>query len=469
MAFFQYFTKNDMELIHEATVHVMEKTGVIFSYDPALKVLAKAGCKIEGQRAYFPPKLVEEQVAKAPSKFTLYARNPEKNVVIGGDNIAFVPFAGPPFVTDLDRGRRKSLLDDYINFVKLAQESKNIDINGGILVEPNDIPNDKRNMNRVYASIRYSDKPFMGGCLGRESARETIEMASMIFGSEKEMAQKPPFISILCSLSPLAYDDRMLGAIIEYAKAGMPQLISSLTMAGATGPVTLEGTQVVQNAEILAGITLSQLIREGTPVVFSGSSSNTAMRHGSLAVGSPEMAVSSIATAQMARFYGVPCRSGGAITDSKIVDAQAGFEAMMGQLTATLSGVNFVLHSAGIMETYMAASYEKFIIDDEICGMCKRIKRGQRVTPERLAIDLINEVGPGGEFLTQMHTFQNFRQEFYQPAMEERGIFENWQKQGSRPIEQVANEKWKTILKNFKDPCLSLSENNALKLYMNKK
>jgi trimethylamine---corrinoid protein Co-methyltransferase len=469
MEYFQYFTKSDMELIHEATLHVLETTGVVFGYEPALNLLAKAGCKIDGQRVFFPPKLVEEQVAKAPSEFTLYARNPEKNVVIGGDNIAFVPCAGPPFVTDLDRGRRESLLVDYENFVKLAQDSKNIDINGGILLEPNDVAYNKRNTQKVYASMRYSDKPFMGGCLGAESARETIDMASIVFGSEKVLAEKPPFISILCSLSPLSYDDRMLSAIMEYAKAGMPQLISSLTMAGATGPVTMEGTQVVQNAEILSGITLTQLIREGTPVVFSGSSSNTAMRYGSLTIGSPEMAVSSIATAQMARFYSIPCRSGGATTDSKFPDAQAGFEAMMGQLAATLSGVNFVLHSAGIMESYMVASYEKFVIDDEICGMCKRIKKGQNVNSERLAVDLINQVGPGGEFLTQKNTFKNFRQEYYQPILEERSIFAKWQDEGSRTIDQIANEKWKLVLENFKDPCLPSAEEKALKNYLEKK
>lgn len=469
MHYYEYFSKKEVEQIHEATLRVMEQTGLDFGYEPALKVLAKAGCKVEGRRVFFPPKLVEEMVAKAPSEFTLYARNPEKNVAIGGDNIAYIPCYGPPFVTDLDRGRRQSVLEDYINFVKLSYASQTMDITGGMMAEPNDIPHKLRNAEMMYASMRYSDKPFMGGAIGAEAARETIEMASLVFGNEVELAAKPPFISILCSRTPLGYDDRMLGAIMEYAKCGMPQLISSLSIAGATSPVTMEGTLVVQNAEVLAGIVLTQLIREGTPVVFAGSSSSTAMRFGTLSIGSPEMAVNTAATAQMARFYGIPSRGGGALSDAKMPDAQAGFESMMSQLMATLSGINFVLHSAGILEGYITASYEKFMIDDEICGMCKRIKRGENITAEKLATEVIQQVGPGGEFLTHMHTFKNFRKEFYAPILEERNNFANWSQQGSLSITQRANKKWKDVLVQYSEPSLPAEVDSALRRYMDKK
>lgn len=469
MQYFEYFSNEEVELIHEATLKVLEETGLNFSYQPALNALREAGCAVEGERVRFPRKLVEEMIAKAPSEFTLYARNPEKNVTIGGDNIAYIPCYGPPVVTDLDRGRRDSVLEDYINFVKLSYASTSLDITGGMMAEPGDVPHQRRNAEMMYASMKYSDKPFMGGAIGAEAARETIEMAALVFGNEEELAKKPPFISILCSLTPLSYDDRMLGAIMEYAKAGMPQLISSLSIAGATSPVTMEGTLVVQNAEVLAGITLTQIIRPGTPVVFAGSSSSAAMRYGTLSIGSPEMAVNTAATAQMARFYRIPCRGGGALSDAKTPDAQAGLEAMMSQLMATISGVNFVLHSAGILEGYIAASYEKFIIDDEICGMCKRIKRGEKVSPEKLAIDAIQQVGPGGEYLTNMHTFQNFRKELYQPIMEERDNFENWKKKGSLSFDQVANTKWKEVLAKYKEPTLPAEKDQALREYITAK
>ena len=470
MRYFEYFSEQEVRRIHETCLRLLETVGVDFSFEPALEVLKKAGCKVEGQRVFFPPTLVEAQVAKAPAQYTLQARNSEKSVVIGGEHIAFIPCYGPPFVTDLDRGRRASTLEDYINFVKLGHASRSLDITGGMMAEPNDVPHERRNAEMMYASMRYSDKPFMGGAIGAEAARETIEMAAILFGcSEAELAEKRPIISILCSRTPLAYDDRMLGAIMEYAKAGMPQLISSLSIAGATAPVTMEGTLVVQNTEVLAGIVLTQLIREGTPVVFAGSSSCSAMRYGTLSIGAPEMAVNTAATAQMARFYGIPSRGGGALSDAKLPDAQAGFEAMMSQLMATLSGVHFVLHSAGILEGYMVSSYEKFVLDDEICGMCKRIKRGERADEDRLAFELIRQVGPGGEYLTQKHTFQNFRKEIYANLLEEKDSYANWQQKGALSIDRRANQKWKEILKAYQEPQLPAETDKALRRYIEHK
>ena len=465
---FEYFSKSDLEQIHGSSLRVLESIGIDFFYQPAVELFAKAGCRVEGKRVFFTPKLVEEQIAKAPSQFTLYARDPEKNVVVGGDHIAFIPCYGSPIVTDLDRGRRDSTLEDYTNFVKLTHASLYQDIVSGLMAEPNDIPTRHRRLEMLYAALRYSDKPFMGGALGAKDAEETIEAASIVFGDRKEMAGRPPFICILGSRPPLAYDDPMLSALMAYARAGLPQLISSLSIAGATGPVTMEGAMVVQNAEVLAGITLAQLIREGTPVVYGGQSTNAAMHYGTLSAGSPEMAINTAATAQLARYYNLPSRSGGALTDSKICDSQGGSESMLGQLMATLSGINFVLHSAGILETYLAASYEKFILDDEICGMCKRIKMGPKITPERLAVDLIGEVGPGGEYLTHAHTFRNFRNEFYQPIIEERGNFGSWQKNGALSIEKRANMKWKEILENYTEPQLPADIERDLRNFVDK-
>jgi trimethylamine--corrinoid protein Co-methyltransferase len=469
MNYFEYFSQDDLQQIHDSSLRVLESVGIDFLYEPATDLLAKAGCKVDGHRVFFPPKLVDEQIAKAPSQFTLYARNSEKNVVIGAGHIAYVPCYGAPLVNNLDEGRRDSTLKDFVNFVKLTQASLYQDITGGLMAEPNDIPVARRGAEMLYAAMRYSDKPFMGGSLGAEAANESIEAASIVFGSREEMAAKPPFIGILGSRSPLSYDDRMLGAMMAYARAGLPQLVSALSIAGATAPVTMEGTLVVQLAETLAGITLVQLVREGTPVVIGGQSTSAAMRYGTLSIGAPEMAINTAATAQLARFYHLPSRSGGALTDSKNCDSQAGSESMMGQLMSTLSGVNFVLHSAGMLETYMVASYEKFILDDEICGTCKRIKAGENITPERLAVDLIGEVGPGGEYLTNEHTFRNFRSEFYQPILADRCNYSTWYKGGALSIEKKANAKWKEILANYTEPELPADVERDLRKFVDKK
>ena len=277
--------------------------------------MKKGGARVDGERVFFSARLVEEQIRKAPAEFTLYARNSEFDVLIGGPHMVFVPGYGAAFVTDLDKGRREGTLKDFENFVKLTNASSHQDICSGVVIEPTDVPHEIRHAQTIYTAMKYSPKPFMGSAMGAQGARDSIQMASILFGSQDELSRKPRMISILCSLTPLVYDERMLGAIMEYARAGQPQLISSLGIAGATSPVTLAGTLAVQNAEVLAGIILTQLIREGTPVVFAGASTGADMQTGVLSSGSPEMAINTAATAQMARFYGLPVRSGGAVCD----------------------------------------------------------------------------------------------------------------------------------------------------------
>jgi len=466
MQCYEFLTKQQVEQVHEASLRILENIGIDFRFAPALEVLKKGGAKVDGTRVFFPPRLVEEQISKAPEEFTLYARNPDHDVIVGGTHMAFIPGYGAPFVTDVDNGRRDGLLKDFENFVKLTDASLYQDICSGMVIEPNDAPIEIRHALMIYTTMKYSEKPFMGSAMGAQGARDSIQMASILFGSEDQIAKKPRMISILCSLTPLGYDDRMLGAIMEYARAGQPQLISSLVIAGATGPTTLAGTLALQNAEILAGIVLTQLAREGTPVVFSGSSTNAEMRSGALSIGSPEMALNTAATAQMGRFYNLPVRGGGAISDAKLPDVQAGFESMMSLLMAQVSGINFVLHSAGILESYNCMSYEKFVIDDEICGMVKRIKKAYELTEETFALDVISDVGPAGHFLDKEHTVEHFRSEFYQPVLSNRDNFDSWQMNGSPQTLDTANKKYKEILAGHQTPDLPADSHRDLKRFI---
>ena len=465
---FEILTKNQIEKVHETSLQILGKIGLDFGHPPALEVLKKGGAKVDGQRVFFPSRLVEAQIKKAPRRFTLHARNPKNNVVVGGSNTVFAPGYGAPFVTDLEHGRRKATLKDFENFIKLTGASANQDILSGTVVEPTDAPYETRHAHMIYAAVKYSDKCFMGSTMGARAARDCIQMAAILLGSRDQIETAPGIVGIIGPLTPLKYDARMLGALMEYAAAGQSPLIASLAIAGATGPVTLAGNLALQNAEVLAGIVLAQLVREGTPVIFGGASSNTEMRNGTLSIGSPEMALNTAATAQMARYYKLPVRGGGAVCDAKSPDAQASYESMMSLSMAQACGINFVLHSAGILESYNCMSYEKFIIDDEMCGMVKRIHRGIEVNEDTLALDVIKEVGPGGHFLDKDHTYNHFRTEFYQPRLSNRDDFVTWQANGSPQSMETAHKKYKEILETYEAPELPADVDKALQKFIEK-
>lgn len=467
MNYFEILSQSDMDQIHDASLQVMEKVGLDIHYTPALELLSKAGAKVDGNRVFFPGKLVETQINQAPEQFCLHARNPENNVIVGGDHALFLPANCPPFVSDLDNGRRYGTLADYENFVKLTHHSKNIDMSSNILIEPSNVPVEQRNVNMLYATMKHTDKCFMGGALGRTGADETMKMVAMLFGIEEDtLPDKARVISIPCSLTPLKYDELMLECLMAYAAAGQPVIVNSLAIAGATAPVTLAGTLVVENAEILAGIVLAQLVRQGTPVVYGGASTSADMRTGALAVGAPEMSLNNIMTAQMARFYRIPSRAVGALTEAKQVGSQSAYESMMNLTSAVSCGLNMILHAAGALESINCMSYEKFIIDDEMCGMARRIKQGVSVTPETLGLEAIKEIGPGGHFLGNPHTFRHFKTEFFMPKLGNRTSYDAWNKSDEKNMARKANKEWKEILSQYSPPELSPDIDADLKSYV---
>ena len=463
---YEILTKSEIEQIHETSLRIMENVGIVFSYAPARELLAKHGAKVDGHRVFFPRALVEENLKTVPSSFTLHARDPKKNVIIDTEHTAFVGPYGSPFVQDMDNGRRAGSLGDFIKIVKLCHDMENIDIQSHISCEASDVDANIRHNVMVYNTLKYSDKPLMGSVLGYDASKQSIEMASMVFGGMDTIREKPAIISIPCTLTPLSYDDKMAGCIFAYAETGQPQLINSLSIAGATTPATLAGLVSLQNAEVLAGIVLAQCVNPGTPIVYSASGSNAEMRYGSLVIGSPEDAVVSLINGQLTKFYNIPCRISGALSDSKMMDSQAAYESMMTLMMAQMGGGNFILHSAGIIETYNCASFEKLMIDNEIIGMIKRIGRGVTVNQDTLAYDVIEEVGPQGQFLTHEHTFRHFRNEFYKPFLSDHQNATQWKDEGGIPIEQRANAKWKEMLENYVEPALPADVDKALQKYV---
>lgn len=459
-----FLSPNDIEEIHNTSMKLLANVGVEFPDDEAVAVFKGRGFKTDGHRVYFSEEQVTGALETVPAQFTIHARNPDKDVTVGDGEPVFAPAYGAPFLVDPDVGKRVPTMEDFHNLARLAHALPNQDLSGHLMVEPGDVPAGTAYLRMLHASMVHSDKPFMGSAEGKIGARHTMKMATILFG--EEVRERPVIIGLINSLSPLGYGREMLAALMEYARWRQPVIIAALVMAGSTGPITLAGVLMQQNAELLAGITLTQLISPGTPVVYGSTSTNIDMKTGALAIGSPELSLVVAATAQMAHHYGLPCRSGGALTDANNPDAQAGFESMLGLLTTVNSGVDFVLHAAGVLSSYLAFSYEKFVLDDEMCGMVRRFRRGIAVTPETLAYDIIAKVGPGGNFLVEPHTVKRCRSEFWQPAVCNREGLEAWQVGERQDAVARAHQRWQKLLAEHEDPPLDATTARQLQAFV---
>lgn len=459
-----FLSPTDIEEIHNTSMKLLANVGVEFPDDEAVAVFKGRGFKTDGHRVYFSEEQVMSALETVPAQFTIHARNPDKDVTVGDGEPVFAPAYGAPFLVDPDVGKRAPTMEDFHNLARLAHALPNQDLSGHLMVEPGDVPAGTAYLRMLHACMVHSDKPFMGSAEGKIGARHTMKMATILFG--EEVRERPVTIGLINSLSPLGYSREMLAALMEYARWRQPVIIAALVMAGSTGPITLAGVLMQQNAELLAGITLTQLISPATPVVYGSTSTNIDMKTGALATGSPELSLVVAATAQMAHHYGLPCRSGGALTDANSPDAQAGFESMLGLLTTVNSGVDFVLHAAGILSSYLAFSYEKFVLDDEMCGMVRRFRHGIAVTPETLAYEIIAKVEPGGNFLMEPHTVKRCRSEFWQPVVCNREGLEAWQAGERQDAVGRAHQRWQKLLAEHEDPPLDATTARQLQAFV---
>jgi trimethylamine--corrinoid protein Co-methyltransferase len=466
----ELLSQEEVEQIHQTSMRLLENVGVEFPYEEVLAVFKEHGIRVDGSRVTF----TEEQVMKAletvPTQFTIHARNPERSVTVGsGAGPVFAPGYGAPFLVDAAPGedgvvgKRAPTMEDYTNLVKLAHALPNQDMSGHLIVEPSGVPAGTAHLRMLHAHMVHSDKPFIGSAAGEKGARHTMEMAEVLFGGVGDQAVT---ISLINSLSPLGYSTEMLEALVEFARVRQPVVIAALMMAGSTGPVTLAGVLATQTAELLAGVALTQLINPGTPVVFGSTSTNIDMKSGALAIGSPELSQMIAAHAQLARYYRLPSRSGGALTDASYPDAQAGFESMMSLLTTVNSGVDFVLHAGGILSSYLAFSYEKLVLDDEMCGMVRRLHQGIVVEPDTLAYDVIANVGPSGNYLMEMHTVKRCRKEFWTPSLCDRGGLEAWMQGGRQDAVSRARARWQKLVAEHEDPPLDETTARQLKAFV---
>ncbi len=332
-----------------------------------------------------------------------HARNPERNVIIGGDRTVLVPAYGSPFVRDLDNGRRYATIEDFQNFVKLAYMSPGLHHSGGTVCEPVDVPVNKRHFDMIYSHIKYSDKPFMGSVTAPERAEDTVNMAKIVFGDDF-VQENTVLTSLINANSPLTFDATMLGAATVYAENNQATMISPFLIAGAMSPVSIAGTVTQILAEALAGMAYVQLVRPGAPVVFGTFAAAVSMQSGAPTFGTPEPSLVVYAAAALARRLGVPFRSGGGLCGSKIPDAQAAYESANTLVTSALAGVNFMLHTAGWLEGGLAMGYEKFVMDADQASMLAVLLAGIDLSENSQAMDAFREVGPGSHFLGSMHT-----------------------------------------------------------------
>jgi len=451
-AWIELFSPQEIQQIHSASMKLMAEVGVHFPYNDAISVFKGHGVKTGGFQVYLDENQLMKAIDTAPKQFPIEARNPERSVTVGDGESILAPGYGAPFLVDAEEGKRAPTIEDYHNLARLAHALPNQDLSGHLLVEPGGLPPGAAHLQMMHANMTHSDKPFIGSSEGLKGARHTMEMASILF--DGDIKERPVCIGLINSLTPLGYSDEMLAALMEYARWGQPVMIAALAMAGSTSPVTLAGTLALQCAELLAGVALTQFINPGTPVVFGSTSTNIDMRSGALAIGGPELAQMIVAHAQMARFYGLPSRSGGALTDASYPDAQAGFESMLGLSTAMHSGIDFVLHAGGILSSYLAFSFEKFVLDDEMCGLVRRFRRGFEISPETIAYDLIAKVGSGGNYLMEMHTVKRCRTEFWAPAVSDRDGLEAWMGGGRETAVDRARARWQKLVKEHQDPPL---------------
>ncbi|MDA3787265.1 MAG: trimethylamine methyltransferase family protein [Desulfobacula sp.] len=457
-----------MEKIHDAAMDLLKTTGVSFNEDEALEIFKANGHRVEGTTVFFEESEIQKALKTAPRRFTVHARNPEKSVEIGEDDFVFLPGYGAPFVMDAQGERRQATMEDYDNFCKLIQTSPYINMNGWMMVEPADMPHDTVHLDLNLSNMLLCDKPFMGSPVSRKGALDGIEMAGILWGGKENIMDKTVSVSLINSLSPLQFSDEMAGALIELARHNQACVVASLIMAGGSGPVTLDGVLALQNAEILAGITLAQLVRPGAPVIYGSTSSAMDMKTGALSIGAPELSKNIHLVAQMARFYNLPARSGGGLTDALAVDAQAGAESAIALSTAVRSGINFILHSCGILGSYIAMSFEKFLIDEEVCGMVMNMIKPLALTDESIDLDVIKEVGIGGQYLTHPKTFQLCRTEFFMPTLMSRKNPDAWAKEGKKRIDQLAEDKVAQRLASYEKPDIDPEIEKQLTEYVEK-
>ena len=459
---------DELESIHEASLRVLEEIGMDFLDPDARALLRAAGADVDpdSQRVRFAGAMVLEYVAKAPATFTLHTTNPAHKLAIGGDMMAFGSVASAPNVNGLDGGRRVGNQADYQNLLRLCQCLNAVHFIGGYPVEPIDIHASVRHLDATFDALTLTDKPIHAYSLGRQRNQDCLELVRIARGvDEATLENEPSIFTVINSSSPLRLDAPMLQGMMEFAARNQVIVMTPFTLAGAMAPVTLAGALSQQNAEALAGIAFTQIVRPGAPVVYGGFTSNVDMQSGAPAFGTPEYMRTAMIGGQLARRYNVPYRSSN-VCAANAVDAQAAYESVFSLWGAVMGGVNLMMHGAGWMEGGLHASFEKMVLDAELLQMVSAFLDPVIVDEDSLAMDAIREVGPGGHFFGAAHTQARFRTAFHHPMISDWRNYESWEEAGSPEAAGKANTIAKELLASYEAPPMDATVREELEAFV---
>jgi len=467
---FEVLNEEALCIIEANADTILEEVGVNFVENPgALALWRDAGADVQGERVRIPKGLARKLCQTAPASFVQHARNPERNVTIGGRNLVLAPVYGPPFVRD-EGGRRYATIEDFQKFVKLGYMSKWLHHSGGTVCEPTDIPVNKRHLDMLHAHMTLSDKPYMGSVTEPSRAADSVEMSKILFGADF-VEQNTVMTSLININSPMTFDGIMMGALEVYARHNQAAIISPFIVGGAMSPVTVAGTLTQVMAEVLAGVAYSQLVRKGAPVIAGAFVTSTDMASGAPTFGTPEASLVTYGAGQLVRRLGVPYRSAGSFCGSKLPDAQAAYETANSLNMGLLAGVNFMLHACGWLEGGLVSSFEKFVMDADQLGVLHHLAHGIDMSDNGQAMEALRYVGSGQatHFLGTDHTQANFKTAFWRSDLLDYKPFETWDEEGARDTVTLARARVAKLLGDYQKPAMDAGVEEALADYVARK
>ena len=445
---FKPLTQESIDRIHQTAMRVIEEVGFEINSEAALELFKRAGAWVDQEKhlVRLSQKRVMELIEMAPSEIRLCGQDEKQDILLGGQRVYTGTGGTALYIYHPDTGQKQlATLDDLKRIAKLVDKLDNIHL-FMLPTYPSELPVEQVDVNRFFAGLDNTTKHVMGGVYTLDGVKQVIRMAEIVAGSSERLHQRPLISMIACSISPMKMDGQYGDLVVTIAQAGIPLVCPAEPLCGATSPVTLAGNLVIQTVDSLMGVLLTQIINPGTPVIFGSVSTNTDFRDLKYLAGSVEMGLLNAAGAQMAQYYKLPFYATGGMTDSKMLDAQSGYESALTGLLCALAGANFIHDAAGLMEFALTACYEKYVIDNEILGMVMRAVEGIKVNDDTLAFDLIKQVGPGGNFVTAKHTRHFMRGEHYLPSLSDRDYREDWEARGGKTTWERAAERAKGIL-----------------------